>query len=73
MIGPMIWVLQHIMQHLDDLGLLKLNMLPIAKTFGEILVHQLSIQTPYWRVVHPQHMITFGDELLGHHVYWTIA
>ena len=69
----MIGVLQHIVQHLDRLGLLELNMLGVAKTFGKVLVHQLSIQTPYWRVVHPQHMIASGNELLDHHAYWTIA
>jgi hypothetical protein len=73
MVRPVFCIYQHIMQQLHRLGLLQLDVLTIAETFGQVLMNELSKQAPGGRVVHPKHVVALGDELLGYHVRWTIA
>ena len=60
----MFWILDHIMQHLDRLGMLKLDMLAVAKALGQVLVQQFSKQAPGGSVIHPEHMVSLRDKLL---------
>jgi hypothetical protein len=70
---PLIGIVKHIIQHLNRLRMLQSSMLLVAHRLCQILVNQLSHLLPYWRCVHPQQMVAFGNKLLANQINRSIG
>lgn len=61
------------MEHLDRLSVLDLGVLLVAHRLCQLLVNLLPQQPPGRRVLHPEEMVAFGDDLLADEVHRTVT
>lgn len=70
---PVVGRLEHVVKHLHGFGLLDLVVVVLAHLLRQVLVDQLSHQAPCWGVVHPQQVVSFGDDALADFIGRTFA
>ena len=56
---------QEVFQHLHGLRILKRYMFPLTPSFTELLMHELSKQSPLFPPVHQQEIVAPGDEIVS--------
>ena len=57
-------IYQEVFEHLYSLCILKRYMFPLAPSLMELLMHELSEQSPLFSMPHYQEMVASGDEIM---------